>query len=537
MRNLQTQLDATSRKSKTAETLLQNMTEERDSAVSQLSVAYVTIEELKAENESLVARLQQQTNDKTPHYQSEAALVGNDEPNIGGIQIQHQPRRPTRHRETEDQSHEDVFDVSSGPKLRKTGERDETSQPSLTQTNQKREQKGPGSLRKDVTTKAKKAKPLRPMDLDESSKNLTYLSFLDSGEVAQLRKTLERERVERKQRQNIAHISVKNDTTRTQFEDLNTIQSTQQSMPRKSSLKDITSRSENAKGNPTTLESAMTEGNHHRHHSEPSVLSTRSRRRALNQDNLTSAFIVPDITIRRNVCAGPEIPELSKENRAVLQDLENHEEKDCLVCLDRGGVRERCDHNGKSVSNVAIPKPTPVSDRIPAAGPFDEEPTMRPTQEPGPALATVIKGLEEEIAHFKIDLAKFQTLYNGHDPALSKRKRKAVADKMIILTKEIDRKADQVYALYDVLEGQKSAGHEMTQQEIEVTLHSIGVDKDHVHLRGGLGNIGEGIATKSTSRAPWDLASEDGADEELPWEGIESTANTNPGRISHFSRN
>ena len=52
-RSLQQQADVAQRKSSTAETILRQITHERDSAVSQLGVAYVTIEQLKVENESL----------------------------------------------------------------------------------------------------------------------------------------------------------------------------------------------------------------------------------------------------------------------------------------------------------------------------------------------------------------------------------------------------------------------------------------------------------------------------------------------------
>ena len=46
-------MDATTRKAATAETILKNITQERDSAVSQLGVAYFTIEQLKGDNEAL----------------------------------------------------------------------------------------------------------------------------------------------------------------------------------------------------------------------------------------------------------------------------------------------------------------------------------------------------------------------------------------------------------------------------------------------------------------------------------------------------
>lgn len=47
-------MDASSRKVSTAETIIRTVSQERDSAVSQLSIAYVTIEQLKIEMEGLM---------------------------------------------------------------------------------------------------------------------------------------------------------------------------------------------------------------------------------------------------------------------------------------------------------------------------------------------------------------------------------------------------------------------------------------------------------------------------------------------------
>ena len=171
-----------------------------------------------------------------------------------------------------------------------------------------------------------------------------------------------------------------------------------------------------------------------------------------------------------------------------------------------------------------ISKPIPVSERILQATDSDEDHTIRPSQAPELALATVMKGLEDELDHLKIQLSKYQTLYNGQDPALSKRSRKSVHSKIQNLLQAIDAKADQIYALYDVLEGQKQDGHELSDEEVEVTLQSIGVDVASLHLRGGEGEKQQ--AEKKTDKAPkrhaWDLESEADS-EELPWEGIEST--------------
>jgi hypothetical protein len=45
------------------------------------------------------------------------------------------------------------------------------------------------------------------------------------------------------------------------------------------------------------------------------------------------------------------------------------------------------------------------------------------------------------------------TQYEGLDPGHGKRKRRAIADKLRDVLEEFEAKADQIYALYDVVEG------------------------------------------------------------------------------------
>lgn len=84
----------------------------------------------------------------------------------------------------------------------------------------------------------------------------------------------------------------------------------------------------------------------------------------------------------------------------------------------------------------------------------DDEPTLRPSQSPALALASVIKGLEDELSREKRQFAKHQDLYNNLDPSLGRRARKSLKEKMEILLKTIDSKADYIYSLYDVVEGE-----------------------------------------------------------------------------------
>ena len=292
-------------------------------------------------------------------------------------------------------------------------------------------------------------------------------------------------------------------------------------------MKDLTSRSTNRNDvtKPSVLPSAEPE--HNRRHSETSILSVRSRRRGLDAENMTSAFIVPDITIRKPGVDSQSVPELTKEAQVVLDGLAKHYSQNCTVCKRAISHDEHHEHSATMREAVKIPKPIPVSDRMPKSSPYEEEPTIRPAQAPDLALAVVMKGLDDELAHLKIELAQYQALYNGHDPALSKRKRKSVYHKIETLLEAIEVKADQVYALYDVLEGQKQDGHEISEEELEITLQSIGINVAGPHLRGGgIEEDQQDDEEKPSERQPWDLDSDGESVDDLPWEGIETTVET-----------
>ena len=242
---------------------------------------------------------------------------------------------------------------------------------------------------------------------------------------------------------------------------------------------------------------------------------------------MTSAFILPDITLHKPLRGVEAAPKLSAAAQQVLDGLAQHDGQNCTVCkrvIEHGSYHH---HNEAVKETVIIPKPIPVSERMPEAMPYEEEPTIRPSQPPGLALATVMKGLQDELDHLKLQCSQYQTLYSSHDPALSKRKRKSVYKKVETLLKAIDVKADQIYALYDVLEGQKADGHEISEEEVEVTLQSIGIDVGEVvGLRGGEVEDKDADAAKAKRRHAWDLESADDSEDELPWEGIETTVET-----------
>ncbi|KYK57537.1 hypothetical protein DCS_04548 [Drechmeria coniospora] len=164
-------------------------------------------------------------------------------------------------------------------------------------------------------------------------------------------------------------------------------------------------------------------------------------------------------------------PALSDDARQILDVLCKHSCQNCIVCTritsHRGVVASSDVASGKK--RVLVPRPVPVSDRDVSA----EDATVRPSQSPGHALALVIKGLEDESRHIQLELSRVQAEYNGSDKSLGRRERLKLADGIRTLLKRLEVKNDQIYSLYDVLEGQKAAGQAMSEEEIEVTVLNI----------------------------------------------------------------
>lgn len=112
---------------------------------------------------------------------------------------------------------------------------------------------------------------------------------------------------------------------------------------------------------------------------------------------------------------------------------------------------------------------------------YEEEPTIRPSQPPALALASVIQGLEEELSRAKQEFAHYQDIYNQQNPTIGKRARHSLKEKIEVLFKDIDVKADYIYSLYDVVEGQKQRSKEEQQDSeaademVRLTLESMGI--------------------------------------------------------------
>ncbi|KAI5918222.1 hypothetical protein F4810DRAFT_600042 [Camillea tinctor] len=197
--------------------------------------------------------------------------------------------------------------------------------------------------------------------------------------------------------------------------------------------------------------------------------------------NMTSALFMDDITLesRKRAEKGKgkdKIRELTADARHVYERLDDgHKGDNCIVC-----TRVLLDSKQTNVTKktVRIERPTPITDQDTNAqattdSDYEDQATLRPSQEPGLALAKVIKGLKDEEKHMKMCLAKKQAVYDECSPSRNKRLWKDLDMEIQKLRKRRDLKREQIYDLHDVLEGQKSSGQVMSAEFVELTIESV----------------------------------------------------------------
>lgn len=213
-RAMQKQVDASNRKYSTAETILRNITQERDSAVSQLGVAFVTIEQLKMENESLKeenSELKGKLGRLTNDHENETQKWTSKEESLRrkldrrseavkslmektGVQMPGIPKKSAvdkaHSRDTEMQRQKidspvrkdanTMFDLRSGPDAESLPARNQHQTIQIDDTQESEDAmyevpkaKGKGKAQATPSRRFKSAQN------DEISQDLTYLSFLD----------------------------------------------------------------------------------------------------------------------------------------------------------------------------------------------------------------------------------------------------------------------------------------------------------------------------------------------------------------------
>ncbi|KAI0809862.1 hypothetical protein GGR55DRAFT_647002 [Xylaria sp. FL0064] len=171
-------------------------------------------------------------------------------------------------------------------------------------------------------------------------------------------------------------------------------------------------------------------------------------------------------------------PALTQSAKRVLNTLcHDHECYNCVVCARIQSHRyESNEKSGKKT--VRVERPVPVTDRVKKRSSistytYEDQPTLRPSQDPAIALAKVMKGLKDEERHIRTTIARKQAVYDECDAAVNKRLWKQLDAEIRVLRKRRDLKRDQIYDLHDVLEGQKANAQLMSQDAIDMTINSV----------------------------------------------------------------
>ncbi|KAF2200381.1 hypothetical protein GQ43DRAFT_373943 [Delitschia confertaspora ATCC 74209] len=358
----------------------------------------------------------------------------------------------------------------------------------------------------------------------------TDLSDIHTEDIANLRRVLEEERAGRKSApEEATQRTAREDTVRS----VASVKSTrQQSLPRRSSMKDVTEKTQMTEKTQGTVFEDLTglaTDNGQNAADEPtrtgksiadaSILSNSGRRRrSAPPVEMTSAFIIPDLTFHFTASNLKET------------EIGEHDDKNCTVCIRQ---------TGKTPTDpVTVPKLVPASDRMP-----DEiDATLRPSRSPRQALALVVKELKDEHAHIRMEWAVSTAFLESMDVSISRTKRINEQAKNAALLKRMHIKADQIYYLYDVLEGQKA--DQLTEEEVEDITREI-LMEDEPEVADG----GNAKSNSKGKKVTLDIAGEreesgvvggdadgEGVSEDLPsWEGFEST-NTGSVRFGGLRR-
>jgi hypothetical protein len=380
----------------------------------------------------------------------------------------------------------------------------------------------------------------RPSSTVQAPPDLEYteLSFISGAAVAELRRQLEEERAAMRSRAASVPLVDRENTVRSQNtacdETVRSERVTREdtvrslvsdksarrpSLPRKSSMKDVTRTNlthfeEDLTGDVSNLDNAYDEATKTNQSAfDASMLSNTSRRRRSAPTEMTSAFIIPDLTLGTRKQATAKMDITQKLN------MNPHDNENCTVCR-----RDRANAVSPTES-LRVPKLIPVSSRMPD----DADATMRPARSPKEALALVVKELRDERIHLHAELAVARAMLESHDPSLGRRKRAALENDITELLARIKVKDDQIYNLYDALEGQQDG--DITEQFVEGVTEEIRAQDEEVEKEVENRRKGKKVTIQSFHKDEESVRDEE--EEELPWEGFESTGELT-GRIGVY---
>ena len=453
---LQGQKDLLLRDVDIAEASVEKVTQELDQCKAQLSAAQSNIKHLQAEKTAIgqqrdqaVAQLAVAKGTLETMSQEKNALIDENEKLKAQIALLMQ--NPAA---KEDSTLEhSVFDPADADDF-KEGPLDMDS---LSMMNQQKHNEQHEEQQVEQHVEQKKPAHCNNSSFD-SSHNITYLSYAGDSSICKVRKTLEQERKARQLRRQ-AEATNKRPTNE----------------PKENSVR-------------------LFEGPA-RQNSESSVIR-RPERQSIPRNDLTSGFILPDITfnLKPTTESQAALPAHQQPPFDVAQygNAQHHAEQ--VDLLDLAPIEAREQPGQHTAEPLALPQ---ISDEELDITINDDETSVRPSQPPDVALAVVMESLRTELTSQRSQLAKYQSSYDRQDVALGRRQRKQLLGKIQALLASCDVKADQIYNLHDVIEGHKQNGQPITQNQVDNTLQSLGLD--------------------------------------LPWEGIESTNATAARRRSTAS--
>jgi len=290
--------------------------------------------------------------------------------------------------------------------------------------------------------------------------DITYLSPIHTQDVREIRRKIEEERL--RHRVVSAQEPLQRDISEPMMSG---------AQPTKFSMKDFTGHSITSARRASTASVDYDESHgvsNDIHRVRSTSKSSRHRRGSSAYTEMTSAFILPDITLSRRKSQSQGVrPTLSDAAKEVISTLApSHDIKNCTIC-----ARITADTDATSTQAIRVPELVPISSRADVQD--NPDATLRPTQPAVSALAKVLKGLYDEHTHLVMRLHTEERKLAELDPAAGKHARAAVHDAIDGINAAIKLKADQIYALYDVVEAHKDELHVDDAAELDRTLDEV----------------------------------------------------------------
>ncbi|CAN9469089.1 unnamed protein product [Alternaria alternata] len=185
--------------------------------------------------------------------------------------------------------------------------------------------------------------------------------------------------------------------------------------------------------------------------SDASMLSnTGRRRRSAPATEMTSAFILPDIKLASSTTTGVKTHTTTASTTTTKPvTSKEHDNDNCTVPRREGYTT--------ATAALVVPKLVKMMLRC----------GLRNLLE---ALATVVKGLNDERIHLTAELAVQQAMLSEHDPSLGARRRAAIDVSIQDLMRRLSWLDQQIYRLHDVLEGQEDV---ITEEEVEELTQAV----------------------------------------------------------------